>query len=180
MHRGYIKVWRKIEDSFFYKNSKYVHLWIHLLFMANHKPNNFLWNGKKQVCERGQFITGRNTLISETGISGTTIERILEAIESGHLIGQRKNNKFRLITILNYGEHQGNTGQQTDNKRTSNGHLTDTNKNEEDTKKNEKEVDVKSKPDCIFSDSKDFLGKEKENQQKLNDLLKGTIKTVRV
>ena len=128
MENGWIKIHRKIKDKGWYQNSKYVHLWVHILFRANHEEKEFLWNGSIQKTKRGQFITGRKALSRETGITETSVESILEVFEKEGQIGQQKNNKFRLITVLNYEKYQ-ERGQQTDNKRTSSGHQTDTNKN---------------------------------------------------
>jgi soluble lytic murein transglycosylase-like protein len=41
---------------------------------------------------KGQFSTGRNRLSKETGIHRSTVDRILETLESEHQIEQQKNN----------------------------------------------------------------------------------------
>ena len=86
MQNGWIKIHRKLKENGFYKNSKYVHLWLHILLKANHKNKEIMWNGQLVKIKPGQFITGRKVLAEETGISGTTIERILKCFESGHQI----------------------------------------------------------------------------------------------
>jgi len=90
------------------------------------------------MIREGQLITGRKKLSEETGIPETTIERILNVFENEQQIGQQKTTKYRLITILNWKEHQ-----EVDSKRTANGQRTDTNKNvrrEEDTSEAELRV----------------------------------------
>jgi uncharacterized protein YehS (DUF1456 family) len=143
---GWIKVYRKIMDKGYYKRSQYVHLWVHVLLKASHDETEFIWNGKIEKLKPGQFLTGRKQLSLETGISQTTIERILEMLESEHQIGQQKTNKFRLLTVINWLEYQ-KTGQQNghpaDIQRTSSGHPADTFKNEENAKKvKKKDIDV--------------------------------------
>ena len=125
---GWIKLHRKLIDKGYYKKSQYVHLWVHLLLKANHKPNEFMWNKELIIIKEGQLLTGRKELSKETGISQTTIERILNLLENEHQIEQQKTTKFRVITIINYKEYQ-TTDTKTDNKRTTNGQQTDTNKN---------------------------------------------------
>lgn len=121
---GWVKIHRKILDKGWYKNSKYVHLWLHILLKANHEGKEFFWSGETRQLTPGQFITGRKTLSQETGLPETTIERILEVFEKEGQIGQQKNNKFRLIDIRNWHLYQ-----KADNKRTTNGQQTDTNNN---------------------------------------------------
>lgn len=122
---GWIKLHRKLQKKGYYKNSKFVHLWIHLLLKANHEAKEFMWNNQIVVVKEGQLITGRKQLSDETGISETTIERILKTLENEQQVGQQTTTKFRLITILNWKEYQVDgqqNGQQADNKRTASGH----------------------------------------------------------
>jgi len=96
-----------------------------------------MWDGGVVVVKEGQLITGRKTLSEETGLPETTIERILTYLESEHQIGQQKTTKFRLITIVNWKDYQ-NPDIKTDNKRTTNGQQTDTNKNDNNVKNDKK------------------------------------------
>lgn len=127
-NNGWIKIHRKILDKGWWQNSKYVHLWVHILLKANHEEKEFMFNGSIHKIKRGEFITGRMALVRETGISATTIERILDLFEKEGQIGQQKNNRFRRISVLNYEKFQDH-GHQTDIQRTSSGHPADTNKN---------------------------------------------------
>ena len=130
MNNGWIKLHRKLIDKGYYKKSQYIHLWVHLLLTANHKTSEFIWNNKIIKIREGQFITGRERLSLETGISQTTIERILSLLEKEHQIGQRKTTKFRLITIINW-----NKFQQADSRRTASGQQADTYNNDKNDKK---------------------------------------------
>jgi len=141
MEKGWILIHRKLKDKGFYKKSCYVHLWVHILLSANHKPKEFMWNNNTIVVKEGQFITGRKELSKVTGISETTIERILDYLEKEHQIGQQKTTKYRLITIVNWKDYQIK-----DNKRTTNGQQTDTNK-EYNNVKNEKNTTEASSVD---------------------------------
>lgn len=125
MNNGWIKLHRKLTEKGYYKNSCYVHLWLHLLFLASHSQTEFLWNGKIQKLAIGQFLTGRKQLAQQTGIPETTIERILKCFESEQQIGQQKTNKNRIITILNYETYQ-KVDSRTDTKRTTDGQPVDT------------------------------------------------------
>jgi hypothetical protein len=123
--QGWIKIHRQLQDKGYINKPAYVSLWVNLLLLANHKEKELLWNGSLIIIKRGQLITGRKELSKLTGIPETTIERILKVFKNGHQIEQQTYNKYRLITILNWDKYQV-----VDNKRTSNGHQMDTNKNE--------------------------------------------------
>ena len=140
-NKTWIKLYRKIKEKGWYQKSQYVHLWVHILIKADHKEKEFPWNGEMMTTKKGQFITGRKKLNKETGIPATTIERILDFFEKDGQIGQQKNNKFRLITVLNYEEYQ-KVGQLADIKRTSNGHLTDTYKELKETKEQKESISM--------------------------------------
>jgi DNA-binding transcriptional regulator YhcF (GntR family) len=138
---GYIYLHRRLKENVFYKNPKYVSLWVHLLLSANHIATKILWNGEIVELKAGQFITGRKELSKQTGIKPTSVERILRMLESGHQIGQQKTKKFRIITITNWDKYQvckTKVDIKTDNRRTTNGQQTDTNNNDNNDN-NEKE-----------------------------------------
>lgn len=138
MEQGWIKLHRKILENPIIKKANYLSLWIILLLKANHKDNKMIWNNSFIVIKEGQFITGREELARQSGIKPTTVERILKYLENGHQIEQQKTTKYRLITIVNWKEHQ-KVDSTSDNKRTTNGQQTDTNKNEKKDK-NEKKL----------------------------------------
>ncbi len=125
---NWIKLNRKLLDNPLMKKPLYGWLWVILLLKANYEDKEFIWNNEKQICKRGQFITGRKQLSIESGISESQIERILNYFELDGQIEQQKTNKFRLILIKNYDKYQ-EVGQQKDNKRTTKGHNKEYNKN---------------------------------------------------
>jgi len=70
--------------------------------LAQHEPTSFIWNNKKVTLNPGQFVTGRKKLSEITGISESSIEKILKYLESEQQITQEKTTKFRIITIKNW------------------------------------------------------------------------------
>ena len=101
----------------YYKNSQFAHLWLHLLLRASYCKREFLFNGKIERLNPGQFITGRNILAKETGINRNKIERILKTFENEQQIEQQATNKFRIITILNWEPYQ--SGEQQNEQQVS-------------------------------------------------------------
>jgi len=136
---GWIKLHRKMLDNPLVSKPTYFSLWIILLLKANHKECKIIWNGEFKTIKAGQFITGRKALKKESGIPETTIERILNMLENGHQIKQQKTSKYRLITIVNWEQYQ-DRNTKVDNKRTTNGQQTDTNKNDNNNKNEKKYI----------------------------------------
>ena len=121
MQNGWIKLHRKLKEKGYYKKSVYIHLWVHLLLSANHEKKEFMWNGNIVMVKAGQLITGRKELSEQTGIPESTIEDILKLLERQHQIQQQKTTKFRLITIVKWGEYQ-KPDSKSNNKATTSRH----------------------------------------------------------
>lgn len=147
MENGYIKLFRKTLNKGYYKDSEYAHLWIHLLLKANHKETELLWNNEKLIVKRGQFITSRNTLVKETGINRSKIERVLKFLKTEQQIEQQNLYTSRLITIINYDKYQSSeqeNEQQVSSKRAASEQQVSTN-NKDKKDKNEKNDKNKNK-----------------------------------
>lgn len=106
MNSGFIVLWRKFLDTAFYKDSFAVHLAIHLIMQANHESKKFTFNRKEEILERGQLLTGRKALSSQTGISESTITHKLALFENIGFLTRKTNNKFSILTICNYNRYQ--------------------------------------------------------------------------
>jgi len=122
---GWIKLYRKTLEKGYYRESHYVHLWIHCLLKANHKEKEILVNGKSMTIKRGQFLTSRRKLSSETGIQESKIERILKFLKTEQQIEQQGFSSCRLISITNYDKYQireQQIEQQVNSKRTASEH----------------------------------------------------------
>lgn len=103
---GWIKLHRSILDKGYYKDSEVIHLWCHLLIMASHKTRETMFNGHLIKLEAGQLITGRLKLSEQTGISQTSIRRILKLLEINHQIDQQKTSGGTCISICNWHKYQ--------------------------------------------------------------------------
>lgn len=115
-----------------YQKSEMVHLFLHLLLLANHEQGH--WQG--HTIERGQLITGLHSLKRDTGISTRTLRTCLERLKSTGEITSKTTNKFRIITIVKYEDYQSKkekttskTTSKTTNNRQANDNQTTTNNN---------------------------------------------------
>jgi hypothetical protein len=149
LESGYVKIYRSLWEKGYANKSDYVSLWVYLISHSNYCEKEVFINRQIITLKPGQFITGRSKLSKDTGVSETTIERVLKCFENEHQIGQQTFSKFRIITILNWDKYQVSgqeNGQQTDSKRTANGQQTDT------TKKDKKDKNI-SITDISFFES---------------------------
>ena len=150
MNNGWLKIFRKIKKWKWYQKSEMVHLFLHFIFSANHEDKE--WQG--QTIKRGQFITGRNKLNTETGISAQTIRTCINRLKSTNEITSKSTNKFTIITVINYDKYQLDikkstskiTSKLTNHQPTTNQQLTTNknDKNDKNDKNNEKDNPVAS------------------------------------
>ena len=97
--KGYIKIYRKINDWEYRHDMMRLGFWMHLLLSAN-------WKGP----DRGSFLTSVRILSDETGLAKNTIMKYLRELEELHQITRETVGKKTKITVLNYAEYQGGTG----------------------------------------------------------------------
>lgn len=127
MSESWIKIYRRFLDWEWYGKSEMVHLFLHLLLKANVEDKR--WQGI--VIKRGQLVTGRGSLIVETGISERTIRTCLQKLQETGEITVEASNRFSLITICNYDSYQEReieSVQQTSNQRPTTDQQTSTTK----------------------------------------------------
>jgi hypothetical protein len=138
---GWIKIHRKLWSNPISRRPEYAWLWITLISLANHSDSSFIWNGRRQKLRRGQLLTGRKALSAKTGISQSSVYRILKYLENEQQIEQHKTSKFTVITVINYDEYQQGEQQceqQMNNRWTTDEQQMNTYKNNKKNNKNEK------------------------------------------
>ena len=152
MNRGFVKIFRKIEDNSIFHEEPYCRLgaWIDLLLMVNHKDGEFMLGMTKMNIRRGQKWTSIGKLADRWKWGRDKVTRYLNLLESEGMIYQERTNRGLLITVVNYANFQDfktstrqpneqlieqPTEHQTDIKPNS---QSDTNKNVKNDIKNEK------------------------------------------
>ena len=164
MHRGFVKLYRKLLEWEWYTDSNVKSLYIHLLIKANHSPKK--WQGI--TINKGQVLTGRKVLSVETGLSEMQVRTALKKLESTQNITISATSKNSIITVCNYEsyaeynqqDNQQVTSEITNKQPTDNQQVTTT-KNTKNSKNNNNSFNFKK----AFVD----LGVEKET---LEDWLK--------
>ena len=150
MNNGWVKLHRKLRNWEWYQDSQVVHLFLHLLLLANHQEKT--WQG--QPVKSGQLITGRKSLSADTGISEQSIRTALVKLVRSRVISIKSTSKFSIITILKWASYQVEEENQPANQPAINQQLT-TNKNVKNVKKKEYNT-ISAKADDIFSSKKEI------------------------
>jgi hypothetical protein len=139
---GWIKLHRKTLDSKVFQNEKLLKTFVWCLLKASHKEYEFFHGRQKISLRPGQFITGRKKAGEELDMPPSTAWFYLNLLKADSTIDIKSNNKYSLITLINWGLYQSdgdnfnsNLDSNLDNKRTTNGQQTDTYKNNKNDKK---------------------------------------------
>jgi len=122
MHRGYIKIWRKLEDSGLLQMHGTFCLFMHMLLKATHKDIRIGMTDLK----RGQFISGRHQLAAAIKLTEQQLRTCEKKLHNLNMIDSKSTNQFTIYTIVNYESYQDSSDadnkpitneQQTGNKR---------------------------------------------------------------
>ncbi|HGH0375294.1 TPA: DNA replication protein [Yersinia enterocolitica] len=105
--KGFALMHRQFMDSKLYKDSQAVHLWLHFIMKANYESKQVSTDIGNMVIGRGQFITGRPTLVTETGISDNKVKSLLDTFcRMGMITRESYGRNFTRITLVKYDEFQ--------------------------------------------------------------------------
>jgi DNA replication protein DnaD len=151
--QGWIKLHRKIQESSMYRNlnSKQRDVMLQLLIMANHKQNEWEWNGEIHSVQPGQIITSIQNIKSlcASDVSVQSVRTALLKLEKWQFLTNQSTKDGRIITICNYCTYQNSENEAnnqtnkelTKHQQSSNKELT-TNKNDKNinNEKNEKKL----------------------------------------
>lgn len=157
MNTGYIKLYRKVTNSFVWTNSDMFKLWILCLMKASHEDRKFLFNGQEVRLTSGQFVTGAHAIAkeynegvsSDKAIAWRTLWRWLKKFENEELLTIQSNSRYSVITIKNWSDYQSGDKPLTSQRQSSDKPLT-TYKNEKNDK-NDKNINNNNKGASIRS-----------------------------
>ena len=124
MHRGYVLVWRKIQDSGLMQMPNTLAVFLHILFSATHKDIKVGTTTGVIELKRGQYISGLNRLSKDLKQSVQQIRTSLARLEQLEIISIKSTSKYSIYVIENYDIYQdvntlATNKQQTDNKQTT-------------------------------------------------------------
>lgn len=153
MNAGYVKLYRKVMDSFVWTNPYMYKLWNLCLMKASHENRKFLFNGKEIWLNSGEFVTGRDAITFEMNkgvkrehqVNSGSVWRWLKRFEKEGMLNIKSTTKYSVVSINNWGDYQASE-HQVNIKRTTSEQQVHTNKNE----KNEKNVVVVEEQQSVF------------------------------
>jgi hypothetical protein len=156
VHRGYIKLWRKIFDSGIQKEHTTFTMWIWILCNVTRKPLNYIARSQKIILNPGELIIGRKKLAMELRLSEQCVRTCLHHLESWGNITINSTNRFSILKVVNwesYQETQIEINQQINQELTSNQPAT----NQQLTTKQEvKKLRSKNKDNVVLSGFDEF------------------------
>ena len=143
---GYIALWRKSLNSSVFQNEGLWKLWCLCLMKAGHKKSWLSVDGMVKPIQLlpGQFITGRFALHAEyykrkkkNQKTPLTLWRWMQTLEKLGNLDIKTNNRYSIITIMNWDSYQTNkkqnehqNEQQVNNRRTTGEQQVNTNNND--------------------------------------------------
>ncbi len=127
MNRGYVKLFRKLDEWEWYKDHATKELFIHCLIKANHIEKK--WQGI--TIPRGSFVSSVSKLSEELDFSVQQIRTAIKHLNSTNELTSTSTSKYTLFTVLNYDKYQQSNEQSnkqlTNEQQTTNKQLTTTN-----------------------------------------------------
>ena len=100
--KGSIKLHRSIMSWEWYKEPNTMRLFIHCLLKAQYQDSKF----KGLTIKRGSFITGRNVLGQELGLTPQQVRTILNKLKDTEEINISSTTRGTLIEVVNYESYQ--------------------------------------------------------------------------
>lgn len=106
MERGFIKLWRKSQDSQVFQNAELWKVWTWCLMRANHKQN---WvtiktgRGETEVrVDPGQFIFGRKAAAKELKMPESSIWKRMKKLKNIENVNIKSDSKYSIVSIVNW------------------------------------------------------------------------------
>lgn len=148
MHRGFIKLHRKMLEWEWYDDANTFRVFIHCILRVNHKDKKY----RGILVPRGSMTTSVSTLAKELNLSVRQIRTALDKLKSTENLTIKTTNRFTMITVCNYDSYNYDNSKndkqldkQMTNKRQTNDKQMTTNKNVKNVKNEKNEKNIISK-----------------------------------
>ena len=115
---GWIRLDRRIMESFVWDDPEALKLWLYLLMGAATEDKTAVFNGQPLSLKRGQIVFGLNAASARLGISVRRLRTTIKRLENCHQIDKQNYSKYSIISITNYCKYQ-DSDKQTTSKRQS-------------------------------------------------------------
>ena len=98
IQRGYIRLFRAIEDWEWYDNPFVTKIFIHCIVKANEKQKQW----RDLTIKRGQFVTSYEKLAAANGMTIQQTRTALKSLQSTNDIEYQSTNQYTVITVKKY------------------------------------------------------------------------------
>lgn len=130
MNIGFVKMHRTILDWEWYSDTPTRSVFMHLILTANHQEKK--WMGT--TIKPGQLITSLGSLADALGLSVQQVRTALRKLTTSKIITITATNKYSLITLNNWGKHNGKSTRKATNKQQTSNKQSTTTKNDKNVK----------------------------------------------
>jgi len=110
LHRGFIKIHRKITDNPVYMNPNCFLVFTELLLRAAYKDQWVIISGKEVFLKRGQATCGLSELAKARGLTMQQTRTALKKMKNWGVITSRSTNAYTVITICKYEAYNSGLG----------------------------------------------------------------------
>ena len=113
MNRGYVCLWRKIEDSAVFADPHLLQLFLWCLMRATHKTYSVpAPTGRGQTVvtlKPGQFIFGRHAAGKALKCPPSTIRNRMDSLRKRNIVDIQSDTHYSVVTIVNWRRYQQDT-----------------------------------------------------------------------
>ena len=95
---NYIKLFRKMLNWGWYKDTNTFRVFMHILLKANYQPSEY----KGHKIDAGECVFGRKKWAEDLGLSERQVRTAIEHLKSTNEIATKTTNKFTIITVVNW------------------------------------------------------------------------------
>jgi len=152
---GWIKLYRKALHDGWLREHKLFVFFTYCLLRANHKSGKVFMDGLQIELEPGQFITGRDQVFRDTGLTEQNYRTALKRLKSTGSITTKTTNRCTVVTIVNWSSYQTRIDESNEqNNEQPNGQLTGSQRaaNDEQEIKNAKNGEMGPAPQLALDD----------------------------
>lgn len=149
--QGWISLHRKMLQSDIFQNEKMFKIFMYCLMKATHKERKQRVGMQVIDLEKGQFIFGRNVAASELNMNESTVYQYVKILEEDGAITIDSNNKFSVVSVVNWEFYQDNNNNVTTKEQQNNNKIT-TKEQQNNTNNNVNNVDNVNKEQDPFSE----------------------------
>jgi len=135
--KGFIKLYRQIQDSWIWRDHEYAYAWIDLLLLAEHTEHKRIYKGELKTYERGTVNLSISALAERWHWTWKKTKSFLKALEKDEMCQLKVTKNDTTIALVNYSFFQ-NEGERMTERMTE--RVTEREQNECHISKNDKNV----------------------------------------